>query len=96
MSLTFTICHLNILDAHMQIDKGKRVVEDVEGRLWADAHGFHYFETSAQSGDGITEMFNVRVCVLIHRFIFALILSSSYCRLRTRALSPLSLAPAPT
>ncbi|KAI0229193.1 DnaJ-like subfamily C member 27 [Lamellibrachia satsuma] len=39
-------------------DKGKRVVDDMEGRLWADTHGFHYFETSAQTGEGITEMFN--------------------------------------
>jgi DnaJ family protein C protein 27 len=25
--------------------------------LWADAKGFHFFETSAQNGDGITEAF---------------------------------------
>ena len=47
------------INPFLQIDKGKRVVDDAEGRLWADGHGFHYFETSAQSGDGITEMFNV-------------------------------------
>ena len=41
-----------------QTDK-KRVVDDSEGRLWADAKGFHYYETSAQTGDGINEMFQV-------------------------------------
>ncbi|XP_070534552.1 dnaJ homolog subfamily C member 27-like [Ptychodera flava] len=37
--------------------RSSRVVDDTEGRLWADSKGFHYFETSAQSGDGIAEMF---------------------------------------
>ena len=31
----------------------------MEGRLWADSKGLHYFETSAQSGHGINEMFQV-------------------------------------
>ncbi|KAK3088902.1 hypothetical protein FSP39_025243 [Pinctada imbricata] len=35
----------------------KRTVDEAEGRVWADARGFHYFETSAQTGDGVTEMF---------------------------------------
>ncbi|MBN3296410.1 dnaJ homolog subfamily C member 27 [Amia ocellicauda] len=35
----------------------RRVVDESEGRLWAESRGFHYFETSAQSGEGISEMF---------------------------------------
>ncbi|KAG7267352.1 hypothetical protein CRUP_021571 [Coryphaenoides rupestris] len=35
----------------------RRVVDEGEGRLWAESRGFHYFETSAQSGEGVTEMF---------------------------------------
>uniref|UniRef100_A0A672KWJ4 DnaJ homolog subfamily C member 27-like n=2 Tax=Sinocyclocheilus grahami TaxID=75366 RepID=A0A672KWJ4_SINGR len=35
----------------------RRVVDESEGRLWAESRGFHYFETSAQSGEGINEMF---------------------------------------
>ncbi|NWI77364.1 DJC27 protein, partial [Dryoscopus gambensis] len=40
------------------IDAGKlRVVDESEGRLWAESRGFLYWETSAQSGEGIQEMF---------------------------------------
>lgn len=43
-----------------QVDLTKRrVVDEGEGRLWAESRGFHYFETSAQSGEGINEMFQV-------------------------------------
>ncbi|KPP69987.1 dnaJsubfamily C member 27-like, partial [Scleropages formosus] len=37
----------------------RRVVDESEGRLWAESRGFFYFETSAQSGEGINEMFQV-------------------------------------
>lgn len=50
-------CNLKCLFV-LQIDK-KRVVDESEGRLWADSKGFHYFETSAQTGEGIPEMFQV-------------------------------------
>ncbi|XP_067844573.1 dnaJ homolog subfamily C member 27 isoform X2 [Heptranchias perlo] len=41
-----------------KVDCGKRrVVDESEGRLWAQSRGFNYFETSAQSGEGINEMF---------------------------------------
>lgn len=43
-----------------QVDCGKRrVIDESEGRLWAENRGFYYFETSAQSGEGINEMFQV-------------------------------------
>ncbi|CAL8390828.1 unnamed protein product [Boreogadus saida] len=35
----------------------RRVVDEGEGRLWAESRGFHYFETSAQSGEGVSDMF---------------------------------------
>lgn len=38
----------------------RRKVESLEGQLWADAHGFYFFETSALSGEGINEMFQVK------------------------------------
>lgn len=40
-----------------KVDSRKRVVEEAEGQLWASSHGFYYFETSAQTGDGINDMF---------------------------------------
>lgn len=40
-----------------KIDHRPRAVEEAEGRLWADSHSFHYFETSAQTGEGINDMF---------------------------------------
>ena len=43
-----------------QIDCAKhRCVDESEGRLWAESKGFLYFETSAQTGEGINEMFQV-------------------------------------
>lgn len=52
-------CHVS-----SQVDLTKRrVVDEGEGRLWAESRGFHYFETSAQSGEGINEMF--QVCVFL-------------------------------
>ena len=46
----------------IQTDK-KRQVDETEGRLWADAKGFHYFETSAQGGEGVNDMFQVRTMI---------------------------------
>ncbi|TKC48924.1 hypothetical protein EI555_007073 [Monodon monoceros] len=41
-----------------EIDCAKhRCVDESEGRLWAESKGFLYFETSAQTGEGISEMF---------------------------------------
>ncbi|XP_031567786.1 dnaJ homolog subfamily C member 27-like [Actinia tenebrosa] len=40
-----------------KVDSRNREVDEAEGRLWADAHGFFYFETSAQTGEGTSEMF---------------------------------------
>ncbi len=34
-------------------------MDTLDGRLWADARGFAYFETSASTGDGVTDAFNV-------------------------------------
>ncbi|NXA01527.1 DJC27 protein, partial [Nesospiza acunhae] len=53
-SVVFAVCA-------NKVDAGKlRVVDESEGRLWAESHGFLYWETSAQSGEGIQEMFQVR------------------------------------
>ena len=53
----------------LQTDK-KRQVDEAEGRLWADAKGYYYFETSAQTGDGINEMFQVHVLTVCDSSIF--------------------------
>ncbi|PWA13797.1 hypothetical protein CCH79_00016910, partial [Gambusia affinis] len=50
-SIVFVVC-ANKVDLTK-----RRVVDEGEGRLWAESRGFHYFETSAQSGEGINEMF---------------------------------------
>lgn len=52
--------HVSGVFLSVQVDLTKRrVVDEGEGRLWAESRGFHYFETSAQSGEGINEMFQV-------------------------------------
>eukprot|EP00658_Telonema_sp_P-2_P027958 TRINITY_DN2150_c0_g1_i2.p1 TRINITY_DN2150_c0_g1~~TRINITY_DN2150_c0_g1_i2.p1 ORF type:complete len:193 (+),score=33.50 TRINITY_DN2150_c0_g1_i2:206-784(+) len=38
-------------------DSNKRVISEEEGRDWASKRGFMFFETSAQSGQNIEEMF---------------------------------------
>lgn len=48
--VTFAVCA-------NKIDSKKRVVDETEGQLWANSHGFQYFETSAQTGEGINDMF---------------------------------------
>jgi len=35
----------------------EREVDEMEARLWAELHGFSFFETSANTGAGITDMF---------------------------------------
>lgn len=35
----------------------KRVVDEAEAQIWAETKGYHYFETSAQTGEGVSEMF---------------------------------------
>jgi DnaJ family protein C protein 27 len=47
---------VNILCGN-KIDKGKRVVEEMDAKLWAANKGFHYFEVSANTGSGVNEMF---------------------------------------
>lgn len=32
-------------------------MDETEGQLWANGHGFQYFETSAQTGEGVNDMF---------------------------------------
>lgn len=43
-----------------QSDK-RKAVDPADGRLWADSKGFLFFETSAFNGDGVQEMFQVRI-----------------------------------
>ena len=45
----------------LQTDLGRRVVDEAEGRLWAETRGFPYFETSALTGDNIQEMFELLI-----------------------------------
>ena len=42
-----------------QTDLGKRKVDEAEGRLWAETRGFSYYETSAQTGENVSDMFEV-------------------------------------
>ena len=48
-----------------------REVDEVEARLWAELHGFTYFETSANNGLGVRDMFQViTVLVLIMTMVY--------------------------
>ena len=38
------------------------VVDDVEAKLWAELHGFPYCETSACTGQGVADMFQLKCC----------------------------------
>ena len=44
---------------YLQIDQGKRDVSVLEGKMWSQGKGFYHFETSAATGEGINEMFQV-------------------------------------
>ncbi|KAM9070313.1 dnaJ homolog subfamily C member 27 isoform 2-T2 [Sarcophilus harrisii] len=52
-NIIFTVC-ANKIDCTKH-----RCVDESEGRLWAESKGFLYFETSAQTGEGINEMFQM-------------------------------------
>ena len=47
-----------------QTDK-KRCVDETDGKLWADAHGFLYFEVSALTVDGISDLFQVNSIIIV-------------------------------
>lgn len=51
-----------------KIDRGKRVVDEADARIWALSKGFHYFETSASSGAGINEMFETLLTEIVNTF----------------------------
>ena len=40
-----------------KIDSKKRVVTEAEGKKWANARGFTFFETSAKDGANVAQMF---------------------------------------
>uniref|UniRef100_A0A6U4WUR2 Uncharacterized protein n=1 Tax=Neobodo designis TaxID=312471 RepID=A0A6U4WUR2_NEODS len=44
---------LSIVVCANKCDQSKRVVTEAEGRRWASAKGFTYFETSAQTGQNV-------------------------------------------
>jgi len=50
-----TVCFLAANKCDVAPDR--REVDDMEARLWAELHGFNFFETSASTGVGITDMF---------------------------------------
>ncbi|NXA16706.1 DJC27 protein, partial [Sapayoa aenigma] len=50
--------HGNMENVVVVVDAARcRQVEESEGRLWAQSRGFLFFETSAQTGEGIADMF---------------------------------------
>ena len=40
-----------------KVDEPKRAVSEADGKKWAQAQGFVYFETSAKSGQNVNELF---------------------------------------
>uniref|UniRef100_A0A3Q3BH42 DnaJ (Hsp40) homolog, subfamily C, member 27 n=1 Tax=Haplochromis burtoni TaxID=8153 RepID=A0A3Q3BH42_HAPBU len=90
-SIVFVVC-ANKVDLTK-----RRVVDEGEGRLWAESRGFHYFETSAQSGEGINEMFQVFLAHMrsfLYMFFYGPCFSE--CRVLHRRSSPPSLTCART
>lgn len=63
-------------------------MDESEGRLWAESRGFHYFETSAQSGEGINEMF--QVCISYNSSVYkpAVLFLKNDCCLPAMCLPP--------
>lgn len=47
-----------IFVAANKVDKEKRQVSEKEGRQWAAAHNFDFFETSAKDGDNVQLLFS--------------------------------------
>ncbi len=43
-------------------------MDELEARMWAANKGLHYFETSASSGVGITEMFELLLNEIVNAF----------------------------
>ena len=44
-----------LLPGPTQVDLGRRVVTRAEGEEFATSHGMRYFETSAATGDAVTD-----------------------------------------
>ena len=42
-------------------------VEEIEARLWADVHGFQYYETSASTGEGVSDMFSTFFSTIVRQ-----------------------------
>ena len=57
-SKTVVVCANKIDAVEGSVDS---VVDDVEARLWAELHGFPFCETSACTGQGVAELFQVRI-----------------------------------
>jgi len=49
-------------------DKMKREVTEKEGRVWAQRRGFKFFQTSANSGEGVDDMFEGIFAEVYERF----------------------------
>ena len=69
----------------------------MEARLWAELHGFNYFATSAASGAGVTDLFQVVVfLVFVTNFVLVFVTIAILTIIITRLISGIFLAPCPT
>ncbi|XP_065829542.1 dnaJ homolog subfamily C member 27-like [Oscarella lobularis] len=50
-----------------KIDIGNRKVDELEGRMWAEQNGYHYFETSAHTGKNVDELFKALFKSVVNR-----------------------------
>ena len=73
-SKTVVVCANKVDANHGNLEN---LVDDTEARLWAELHGFPYCETSACTGQGVGDMFQVtfkdsfkQVSRLKYRFMF--------------------------
>ena len=68
MSQSSSIENIVFVVCGNKIDKGKRVVDETDAKIWASLKGYHYFETSASSGAGINEMFDTLLNEIVVAF----------------------------
>ena len=51
--------HVPLPSSPSQTDLSHRLIDEAEGKLWAESRGFIYYETSALTNENVIDMFEV-------------------------------------